>query len=40
MVIVGPGKLGGSGATDESVAIDDLVQAAAIYRSIAIRMLT
>lgn len=40
MVIVGPGKLGGSGATDESVAIDDLVQAAAIYRSIARRMLT
>lgn len=40
MVIVGPGKLGGSGATDESVAIDDLVQAAAIYRNIARRMLT
>jgi succinyl-diaminopimelate desuccinylase len=34
-VIVGPGRLGDSGAVDERVAVADMVTAAAIYRAVA-----
>ena len=34
-VIIGPGRLGGSGAVDERVAVADLVTAARLYRDIA-----
>jgi len=39
MVIIGPGALGGSGAVDEHVDIDDLRVAARLYREIARRWL-
>jgi succinyl-diaminopimelate desuccinylase len=35
MVIIGPGQLGGSGAIDESVVLEDVVTAAKIYARIA-----
>jgi succinyl-diaminopimelate desuccinylase len=34
-VIIGPGRLGGSGAVDERVAVADLLTAARLYRDIA-----
>ena len=39
MVIIGPGALGGSGAVDERVDVDDVHTAARLYRAIARRRL-